>query len=104
MGNGGGELAHDREPRHMGELRLGVVQGFLGLFALGDVHNRPSEFQGTGGIGVGAPSELGVLDHAVRQDDPILMLERALVADGGVEDMHERRPVVGVGAFAVVEV
>jgi hypothetical protein len=44
MGNGGGELAHDREPRHMGELRLGVVQSFLGPFALGDVHSRPGEF------------------------------------------------------------
>ena len=77
------------------------VQRLLGAFALGDVHNRPDEFQGAGRIGVGAPGELDVLDHAVRQDDPILMLERALVAYGCVEEVHERRPIVGVDAFPV---
>src|SRR5262245_40732913 len=32
------------------------------------------------------------------------MLERALVADGAVEEVHERRPIVGVDAFPVAQV
>src|SRR2546428_13735379 len=32
------------------------------------------------------------------------MLERALVADGADEDVHERRPIVGVHAFPVAQV
>src|SRR5262249_36007998 len=51
-----------------------------------------------------APGELDVLDHAVRQDNPILMLEGPLVADGAVEKVHERRPIVGVHAFPVAQV
>src|SRR5262249_14389982 len=57
-----------------------------------------------GRIHVGTPGELDVLDHTVGQDDPILVLERTLVADGAVEEVYERRPIVGVDAFPVAQV
>ena len=40
-----GKFAERRQPRHAGEVRLGISQRLFGVPALGDVHHRADEFE-----------------------------------------------------------
>src|SRR6202022_2609069 len=65
MGDRGRELAHCREARRAGELRLRVSQRLLGMPALCDVHDYTGVFELTGHGVVGPTYNVKALDSTV---------------------------------------
>ena len=87
MGNGGGEFAQRRHPRHVPQLRLRLPQGLFGLLALGDVHHRSHKLEAARFIAYGMSHNVDIFDGTIRHQQATFLfkifalLRRALEAE-----------------------
>ena len=78
MGDRGGELAQGDDPCHMGERRLGLLQGFLGEPGGGDIHLGPDDLGPAGPVLEDAADEAEMLRRAVRHQQAEVEIEPGL--------------------------
>src|SRR5262249_28130891 len=74
------QFSHRHDPRDMSQLSLGVLQGFLGLLALRDVHDCSHELDPAGLMCVGTSDNANVSDRPVGHQQATFMIEVLAIA------------------------
>ena len=101
MGDGGDELAHRREARHVGKLRLSAACTLHRHRTLGDVHGRPENLHRFArGVDDGMRHDVMKADRAIRQNDSMLEIDVTFLAHDRIGLLQERHAIVRMNALA----
>ena len=96
MRDRGRQLAKRGHAGDMGKLGLRLVQGFLGVLCVGDVHQRADIFKSIRRIAGGMGHDVNVLHRAARQEHAVFHAPRLLLGRQALQEFLQRRAILGM--------
>ena len=97
MSNGGEQFPHRRQPTHMCQIRLRLVQMFLRLSERGHIHEGAYVVQ-FASIRDGARNNVKILYRSIWHDDSTLELQILFLSDAAVKPLAHPIDIIGVNA------